>query len=204
MCVSSAENLITWSVCRWLCVSSAENLITRSVCRWLCVSSAENLYHVIGVQVAVRIKCREVAVTLVCVNTVDRTSQSHSHFVTAGQAVSHSWCWAHTMFYYTVCESWGALLTKVWVLLLSQHTVLVASTLHIYMYSAGTCIMWNIYRAFISPGMVRLMLVLTDTLFYRWICKRYWPRFEGLNFGVEVTCYYYYYYYYYYTATFPI
>ena len=53
------------------------------------------------------------------------------------------------------------------------------------MYSAGTRTVWNIYiyRAFVSPGMVQPMLV--RTLFYNWICMRYWPRFEGLNFGTK-------------------
>ena len=114
----------------------------------------------------------------------------------------------YSVWNYTVCESWGALLTKLWVLLLSQVTILAACTLHIYMYSAGIRTMIYIYiyiyRAFVSSGMVQLMLVLTDTLFCGWICMRYWPRFEGLNFGTKHCVYYYYYYYYYYYATFQI
>ena len=95
----------------------------------------------------------------------------------------------YSVWNYTVCESWGALLTKLWVLLLSQVTILAACTLHIYMYSAGIRTMIYIYiyiyRAFVSSGMVQLMLVLTDTLFCGWICMRYWPRFERLNFGTK-------------------
>ena len=51
----------------------------------------------------------------------------------------------YSVWNYTVCECWGALLTKVWVLLLPQVTVLV----YILVY------------AFVNSGMVQLMLVLT-------------------------------------------
>jgi len=55
-----------------------------------------HLYHVICVQVAKILWCvsgvERWQVILVCGNTVEREQVKASRLMTAGQAVSHSWC----------------------------------------------------------------------------------------------------------------